>query len=105
MLFFVLLNEVGYGPIPWLLEGEMIPMAVKGLGAGLAIFSYSIFSFLIGLTYPEMDLYLSPYVTFWIYSGLGLLGVPMAYLLPETKGKSMVEIEQYFEPKSEFRNF
>jgi len=98
LLLYVFFNELGYGPIPWLLSGELIPLAVRTLGNGVAVTAYSLFAFVISLTFPLLTNLLSQYTTFWLYAAFSLLGLLLAWKLPETKGKSLEEIEEYFSP-------
>ncbi|XP_076064166.1 facilitated trehalose transporter Tret1-2 homolog isoform X2 [Oratosquilla oratoria] len=96
LLMYVFFNELGYGPIPWLLSGELIPLAVRTLGNGVAVTAYSLFAFIIGLTFPLLTDLLSTYVTFWLYALFSLSGVVLGLLLPETRGKTLEEIEKFF---------
>ena len=100
LLLYVFFNELGYGPIPWLLSGELIPLAVRTLGNGVAVTAYSLFAFVISLTFPLLTNLLSQYTTFWLYSAFSLLGLLLAWKLPETKGKTLEEIEDYFAPRT-----
>lgn len=99
LLFYVFFNELGYGPIPWLLSGELIPLAVRTLGNGVAVTAYSLFAFLISLTFPLLLEQFTTYITFWLYAAFSLSGVFLGWWLPETKGKTLEEIESFFMPK------
>ncbi|CAL4068844.1 unnamed protein product, partial [Meganyctiphanes norvegica] len=99
LLIYVFFNELGYGPIPWLLSGELIPLAVRTLGNGVAVTAYSLFAFLIGLTFPILRNVMETYIIFWMYAVFSLSGVFLGIYLPETRGKSLVEIGQFFKPK------
>uniref|UniRef100_A0A2P2I3T3 Facilitated trehalose transporter Tret1-like n=1 Tax=Hirondellea gigas TaxID=1518452 RepID=A0A2P2I3T3_9CRUS len=103
LLLYVFFNELGYGPIPWLLSGELIPLAVRTLGNGVAVTAYSLFAFIISLTFPMMLKMFTTYTTFWLYATFSLSGVALTMFLPETKGKTLEEIEEFFEPKQEKR--
>lgn len=99
LLLYVFFNELGYGPIPWLLSGELIPLAVRTLGNGVAVTAYSLSAFIISLTFPMLMNLLNTYTTFWLYAGFSLSGIVLGCILPETKGKTLEEIEEYFEPR------
>ncbi len=46
------------------------------------------------LTFPLLNRTLGPHGTFWLYSSICVLGfVVIAFALPETKGKSLEQIE------------
>lgn len=98
LLIYVFFNELGYGPIPWLLSGELIPLAIRTIGNGVAVTAYSLFAFIIGLTFPHLKTHLTDYITFWLYALFSLSGVILGIMLPETKGKSLEEIEMHFKP-------
>lgn len=82
-----------------LTPGELIPLAVRTLGNGVAVTAYSLFAFIISLTFPSLLRHFSTYTAFWMYSAFSLLGVGIGYWLPETKGKTLEEIEAFFAPK------
>ncbi|XP_045625553.1 facilitated trehalose transporter Tret1 [Procambarus clarkii] len=98
LLIYVFFNELGYGPIPWLLSGELIPLAVRTIGNGVAVTAYSFFAFVIGLTFPLLTDVMSTYVVFWMYAFFSLSGVALGIFLPETRGKTLEEIEKFFAP-------
>ncbi|XP_047739990.1 facilitated trehalose transporter Tret1 [Hyalella azteca] len=99
LLLYVFFNELGYGPIPWLLSGELIPLAVRTLGNGVAVTAYSLFAFIISLTFPMLLRHFSSYAAFWMYAAFSLSGVIISWWLPETKGRTLEQIEDYFMPK------
>ncbi|KAK7066226.1 hypothetical protein SK128_009677 [Halocaridina rubra] len=99
LLIYVFFNELGYGPIPWLLSGELIPLAVRTIGNGVAVTAYSLFAFVIGLTFPHLTSLLPSFIVFWLYALFSLSGVALGIYLPETRGKTLEEIELFFAPK------
>ena len=100
LLIYVFFNELGYGPIPWLLSGELIPLAIRTIGNGVAVTAYSLFAFVIGFTFPLLIDAFPDYVSFWLYAFFSLSGVALGIYLPETRGRTLEEIEQFFIPKS-----
>ena len=100
LLVYVFFNELGYGPVPWLLSGELIPLAVRTIGNGIAVTAYSLFAFVIGFTYPLLEKSVAPYVSFWLYALFSLSGVGLGLYIPETRGKTLEEIEKFFIPKN-----
>ena len=66
----------------------------------IATFSLWVASFILTYTFPILNEALGAYGTFWIYSGICVLGfLFIKSRLPETKGKSLEEIEADFEKK------
>lgn len=100
LLVYVFFNELGYGPIPWLLSGELIPLAVRTIGNGVAVTAYSLAAFVIGLTFPYLTALMASYFVFWMYAVFSLSGVALGIFLPETRGKTLEEIEKFFAPKN-----
>ncbi|KAK4299628.1 hypothetical protein Pmani_028113 [Petrolisthes manimaculis] len=101
MLIYVFFNELGYGPIPWLLSGELIPLSVRTIGNGVAVTAYSLFAFIINATFPMLTSLVHTYVVFWMYAVFSLSGVFLGMYLPETRGKTLEEIGQFFLPKKQ----
>lgn len=92
----VVASSVGFIPIPYLMLGEMFPVQVKGMAAGIATCLAYIFGFLAVKTYPTLHILLGNGI-FFFYGLVAALGTAhiMAYL-PETKGKSLEEIIREF---------
>ena len=91
---------VGLVPLSWMLCGELFPMSYKGLGTGLT----SGFGFLclysVVMTSPYMFKYLLPWGTFLAYGCIAAAGTFLLFCyLPETRGKTLLEIERSFDKK------
>ncbi|MBP2032822.1 major inositol transporter-like SP family MFS transporter [Clostridium algifaecis] len=85
------------GPLAWLLESEIFPLRLRGLGMGIAVFVLWISNFLVGLLFPIMLARFGlsgSFISFAIFSILGFIF--MWRFCPETRGKSLEEIEQSF---------
>ena len=88
------------GPIPGVMVSEMFPQEARGLAASIVYAANSAFSILFAFTFPLSMEYLGLPVTFWIYGVIGLVGIAFcAFYLPETKGKTLEEIESYWRQK------
>jgi MFS family permease len=82
-------------PITRIVIAEIFPNRIRGTGMSLAVSSLWIASFILTYTFPLLNHSLGPAVTFWIYSGICVLGfVFIHFRLPETKGKTLEEIGQ-----------
>lgn len=90
--------SVGYANIPFLLMGELLPVRQRSVLSSLAG-SFNLGTmFVVIKTYPQFKRALGADGTFWMYAVLCVLScVFVAVLLPETKGKTLDEIERYFE--------
>lgn len=88
---------IGLMPLPWSMSGEVFPLKVRGFGGGIATCFCFAASFLVIKTCPAMFDNLGVAGTFSIYGGIALVGTLVVYaLIPETKDKTLLEIEEYF---------
>lgn len=82
-------------PLTWVIVGEIFPLAVRGRASGLASSFNWIGSFLVGLLFPVMTASMSQEIVFGIFGIICFLGVLFIQeIVPETRGKSLEEIEQ-----------
>lgn len=82
------------GPVTWVLLAEIFPDKLRAKGMAVCTFMLWTASFLLTYTFPLLNKSLGSYGTFWIYSGICLAGYIFFYnRLPETKGKTLNEIE------------
>ena len=92
---FIIMFSFGFGPVPWLMMGELFAQDIKGFAAALAGTTNWLLAFLITKTFTNLRSSLGAGGTFWLFSGLTLLGAVFVFMfLPETKGKSLVEIQE-----------
>ncbi|XP_012233749.1 facilitated trehalose transporter Tret1 isoform X2 [Linepithema humile] len=88
---------LGFLVIPWVMIGEVYPVQVRGIIGGLTTMCAHLFIFMVVKTYPFLASALTRHGTFILYGGISLFGTIYFYLcLPETKGKTLQEIEDYF---------
>lgn len=99
ILLFIACFAFSFGPVCFILIGEIFPNASRGLAMSMATLSLWVANFLVGQMTPFMLRSESwgPAATFWTFA---LLCAPALWLtwkiIPETKGKSLEEIEQYW---------
>lgn len=105
VISFILAFSVGFGPIPWLLASEMVPVRARGAVSGLATFSNGFFAFIVTKTFSEIEDLVGIFGTFWFYSVFSIIGaIFVIFMVPETKGKKLEEIEDIFQNKEAKRN-
>jgi len=81
-------------PITWVVLSEIFPNRLRGMAMSIATFSLWVASFILTFTFPILNNTLGASGTFWVYSGICVLGFFFIQKkLPETKGKSLEEIE------------
>ena len=82
-------------PIVWVVISEIFPTRIRGMAMAVATFSLWTACFILTYTFPLLNKGLGSYGTFWLYGIVCVLGYIFVYKkLPETKGKSLEQIEQ-----------
>lgn len=88
---------LGFLVIPWVMIGEVYPVQIRGIIGGLTTMSAHFFVFTVVKTYPLLAQSITQHGTFLLYGSISLFGTIFFYFcLPETKNKSLQEIEDYF---------
>jgi len=82
-------------PITWVVLSEIFPNKVRGTAMAIATTSLWIGCFVLTYTFPILNRVLHASGTFWLYGLICLSGfLFILKKLPETKGKSLEEIEK-----------
>lgn len=93
----IAIYSMSLAPITWVVLSEIFPNRIRGLAMSIATFSLWVASFVLTFTFPLLNEALGAYGTFWVYSGISILGFWfIRNKLPETKGKTLEEIETEF---------
>ncbi|MFC9769856.1 MULTISPECIES: sugar porter family MFS transporter [unclassified Pseudarthrobacter] len=97
MATFLAFMQGSIGPVTWLMLSEMFPLTLRGAGMGVCVFALWMVNFLIGLFFPVLVSLIGISGTFFIFVALGAAGlVFLKVYMPETKGKSLEELEEEF---------
>ena len=99
MLLLVVLAIAAYSmslaPIVWVVLSEIFPARLRGAMMAFSTFCLWTASFLLTYTFPLLNEWLKASGTFWLYGDICLVGCLFIQArLPETKGKSLEEIEK-----------
>lgn len=105
MLLYIAAFAMSWGPVTWVLLSEIFPNKIKGAMAIAVAFQW-IANLGVSWTFPMMnnhdgltELFHHGFA-YWIYGIMALLSVVFVWkFIPETKGKSLEEMEQFWEPK------
>ncbi len=90
------------GPVTWVLIAEIFPNRVRAVAVATCTFALWVGSFTLTYTFPLLNNALGSYGTFWIYAAVCLAGFGIfALKLPETKGKSLEQLENELVKDSE----
>jgi SP family arabinose:H+ symporter-like MFS transporter len=82
-------------PVTWVVISEIFPNRIRGTAVSVAVAALWIASFILTITFPELNRRFGAAGTFWIYAGVCVAGFGFVYWrLPETKGKTLEEIER-----------
>ncbi|MGQ7870960.1 sugar porter family MFS transporter [Sunxiuqinia sp. sy24] len=82
-------------PVTWVVLSEIFPNSIRGAAMAIATMSLWIGSFVLTYTFPILNKLLNASGTFWLYAFICLAGfLFILKKLPETKGKSLEEIEK-----------
>jgi SP family arabinose:H+ symporter-like MFS transporter len=103
ILAFIACFAFSFGPVCWVVVSEIFPNAIRGKAMALATLSLWIGNFLVGQLTPLLLEGLGSSWTFWIFA---LCCSPALWitwkLIPETKGRSLENIESYW--KESYQN-
>jgi sugar porter (SP) family MFS transporter len=98
ILLFIAFFASCIGPVFWTLVSEIFPNRIRGKALAFASFTQWIFNFLVVLLFPHFLASLGGAKTFLFLALMSLLQWLFTYLyVPETKGKSLEEIEHLWE--------
>ena len=94
ILAFIAFFASCIGPVFWTLVSEIFPNRIRGKAVAFASFTQWIFNFLVVLLFPHFLASVGGAKTFLFLAFMSLLQWLFTYLyVPETKGKSLEEIE------------
>jgi sugar porter (SP) family MFS transporter len=95
ILLFIAFFASCIGPVFWTLLSEIFPNRIRGKALAFASFTQWIFNFFVVLLFPHFLASLGGAKTFLFLAVMAFLQWLFTYLyVPETKGKSLEEIEQ-----------
>jgi SP family galactose:H+ symporter-like MFS transporter len=95
IMSYVACFAISLGPIFWLMISEIYPLKIRGRAMGLATLANWGSNLLVALTFLSLLRLLGRAWTFWLYAAVGLLAwIFVKRLIPETKGKTLEQIER-----------
>jgi MFS family permease len=95
ILGFIACFAFSLGPVMWVMLSELYPIKYRGLAIGVIAFVNSMISSIVQLIFPWELSNLGNALTFFIFGAIALVGFfILIKILPETKGKSLEELEQ-----------
>ncbi|PZE21729.1 sugar porter family MFS transporter [Paenibacillus xerothermodurans] len=100
ILLYVAAFAVSFGPVVWVMLSEIFPTRVRGRATAVAAFSLWLATFMVSQFFPMLIESLGPTTTFWLFAVISVIAVIFcATIVPETKGKSLEEIERLWDKR------
>lgn len=97
LLAYIITSTFGFLTIPFAMLPELFPQRVRGLTAGMTVCVAYFMSFIAIKSYPSMLEVMGNSGVLMLYTIVSLIGTLFVYfVLPETKGKTLQEIENLF---------
>lgn len=96
LMAYVAFFAIGLGPVTMVFISEIYPMKVRGKAMTIAIFVNWVFNYLVSLTFLDLIGGIGARGTFLMYALISALAFWFVFrYIPETKGKSLEEIESH----------
>ncbi|XP_014469649.1 PREDICTED: facilitated trehalose transporter Tret1-like [Dinoponera quadriceps] len=90
--------SIGYGSVPFTVISEIFPPQTKGVASSMSIVVHWSLVFAVTKLFPSMEDGMGPAATFWTFACFTAASTVFAYfLVPETKGKTLQEIQKKLE--------
>lgn len=87
---------VGLGPVFWLMLSEIYPLRIRGRAMSVGTFANWSANLIVALSFLTLTQVLGKAPTFWLYGVVSVGAWVFAFsLVPETKGRSLEEIEAH----------
>lgn len=101
-VFGISLYLIGYGLglecLPMVLASELFPNDLRAKGCGSTLVMNNLAIFFVSFCFPLVSAYLGVEYCMWFFSSSCFLGfIVMFFVLPETKGKSFIKIQEMLE--------
>jgi MFS transporter, SP family, galactose:H+ symporter len=97
VLLYIISFAISMGPVFWLMSSEIFPNRLRGTGASLSTVANWAANLLISITFLSLLHVAGNALTFWIYAFLALVTLVFVwFIVPETKGKTLEQIEAYW---------
>ncbi|XP_027770399.1 probable polyol transporter 4 isoform X2 [Solanum pennellii] len=90
--------SVGIGPICWVLTSEIFPLRLRAQASALGAVGSRVSSGVVAMSFLSVSRTITVGGTFFVFAAISALSVAFVHkCVPETKGKSLEEIEMMFQ--------
>ena len=102
---FIFGFALGIGPMAWLVMSEIFSTKVRGVASGMATLVNWLCCFIVIKFYDDMVASMHSYGTYWFFAAVCFACAIFVFVfLPETKGKTLEEMEELFANHRYLRN-
>lgn len=94
LISYVAFFAMSLGPVTWVVLSEILPLSIRGLGMAIALVGNWLANYAVSLTFPDLIRHLGVSGSFALFGSFSLLALLFVFcFIPETKGKTLEEIE------------
>ncbi|XP_069435956.1 solute carrier family 2, facilitated glucose transporter member 6 isoform X7 [Ovis canadensis] len=96
-MLFIMGYAMGWGPITWLLMSEILPLRARGVASGLCVLVSWLTAFALTKSFPLVTNAFGLQAPFFFFAAVCLVNLAFTgCCVPETKGRSLEQIESFF---------
>ena len=98
LFIYIAFFAPGMGPLPWTINSEIYPTWARSTAIAIATYVNWCANLIISMTFLTLADTLGQPPTFGLYAGLSVLAlIFFVFLVPETRGRSLEDVEELFE--------
>ncbi|KAH0770823.1 hypothetical protein KY290_014804 [Solanum tuberosum] len=102
----VMFFNIGLGPVTWVYSTEIFPLRYRALGAGIGVAVNRLMNATVSMSFLSISEAITTGGAFFMFAGVSLVALIFFYFMcPETKGKSLEEMESVFTKGKSSENF
>lgn len=93
--------SIGYGPLPWMMNGEFFPQEAKMVSSSIAVAFNWLCAFVVTNFVPDIQHAIGIHGMYFTFSIIcGIASVFVLFLVPETRGKTPEDMKTYFQERT-----
>lgn len=104
LMVYIGFFAIGLGPVFWLMIAEIYPLRLRAVAMSVATVANWAANWLVAATFLTMANTIGRAGIFWLYAAMGILTWIFVWrVVPETKGKTLEEVEAFFTTRARRR--
>ncbi|XP_060863974.1 facilitated trehalose transporter Tret1-like isoform X2 [Metopolophium dirhodum] len=105
LVLFIITYCLGFGPLPWAIMGEIFPTNLKSVASALTASFCWVLGFILTKLFSTVSDAIGIYSVFWIFAVCCIFALLFtAFLLPQTEGKTLQEIQDILQGRNKSSN-